>query len=411
MRQVVLNLLVWLTLFSTAFAQQPRKFCEIQVNKAPIKIFLAEDEAAGTSFPPGAAKAYLKLLGLPENISISSEAWICDRASQTKNASGAELTAQEEEELVRFMIVGTDSRLSESDLKVMRHSALDSGKDMASFDQRTKATLERMKQAGADKPFYTKDKIAAARQAVTGMKVVSEGPRHCTLAVESAKVNSIISYVLAESRLVMVAGWFKTGDLPAATKRAAEIVSLIEDQSRKWDGVMPSMADSRFSGPDGLFSYKRSGKWQTASSQATAGFFAPGTMSVLLQYPEKTEAGNFPLVTLVLERRDPKMTMKEYWEMSLSLMEGAIRSGIITDISDPKPYPATSGWPAVTGTFVRNNKLPIKCRVVILMIGPGEFLTATIMTDETVKPEVFQAAWECVDSIDTPSSPKQRAIR
>jgi hypothetical protein len=411
MRQVVLHLLAWLVLLSTASAQQSRRYCEFQVNKAPIKIFLEEGEAAGTAFPAGSAKAYLKLLGLPENITVSSEAWICDRASVEKQERGAELSVQEEEELVRFMIVGTDSRLSESDLKAMRRSTIDSGKDTEAFDRNTKATLERMKQAGAEKPFYTKDKIVAARHAVAGMTVVSEGPRHCTLAVESAQVNTIISYVLAESRLVMVAGWFKPGDLPAATKRAATIVTLIEDQSRKWDGILTSTADSRYNGPDGLFSFKCSGKWQRASAQATSGFFPPGTKSVLLQHPDKTAAGNFPLVTLVLERREPQMTMKQYWEMSLTIMEDSIRSGIISGMSDPKPYPTSSGWPAVTGTFVRNNKLPINCRVVVLMVGPGEFLTATIMADETVKPEIIQGAWECIDSIDTPTSPKQKALR
>ena len=46
-----------------------------------------------------------------------------------------------------------------------------------------------------------------------------------------------------------------------------------------------------------------------------------------------------------------------------------------------------------------------------MMIGPGEFLTATIAADESARTEVIQSAWECVDSMDTPSSPKQRAIR
>jgi hypothetical protein len=340
-----------------------------------------------------------------------SEVWICDRAAQTKQASGVALTAAEDENMVRFMVVGTDSRLSESDLKAIKVSALDSGKDSASFDEKSKSTLERMQKAGVDTQAYSPGHIAAARGALAGMKVISEGPRHCTLAVESAQVNFIISYVLAESRLVMVAGWFKAGEFPFAAKRTAAMVSLIEDQSRKWDGVLPATANSRFSGPDGLFSYKCSGQWQPASSQAIAGFFVPGTKSVLLQYPEKTAAGNFPLVSLVLERRDPQMTMEQYWEMSLKLMEGEIRSGVIGSMIGPKPYPAASGWPAVTGNFVRHMKLPINCRVVILMVGPGEFLTATIMTDETVKAEVIQAAWECVESIDTPASPKQRAIR
>ena len=46
-----------------------------------------------------------------------------------------------------------------------------------------------------------------------------------------------------------------------------------------------------------------------------------------------------------------------------------------------------------------------------MMIGPGEFLASTIVADETTRTEVIESAWQCVDSIDTPGSPKQRAIR
>jgi hypothetical protein len=92
-------------------------------------------------------------------------------------------------------------------------------------------------------------------------------------------------------------------------------------------------------------------------------------------------------------------------------MEREIKSGVISNITTPRPYPAASGWPAVTVSFSRKDKITNNCRLVMMMIGPGEFLTATITADETTRTEVVQSAWECVDSIDTPGSPKQRAIR
>ena len=56
--------------------------------------------------------------------------------------------------------------------------------------------------------------------------------------------------------------------------------------------------------------------------------------------------------------------------------------------------------------------------VLQLRDGPGNpaaqggvTITATITADESARAEAIQSAWECVDSIDTPSSPKQRAIR
>jgi len=404
--------LLTLVLISTALhAQASRPQCEIKIGKNAVKIFLESDEAVGEGFKPGTAKNYLKLLGLPADIGVLSEAWICDKAATAKQANGAELTKEEDANLVRFMILASDAGLNESGLKAVKLSALDSGKDKTSFDAKIKATQDRIKKAGIDNSSYAPKSIDEARAAAVGMKVVSEGPRHCTLAMESPTVNVIVAYVLAESRMVMVTGWFSPGGLPAAAKRTAEIVSLIEDQTAKWDGVLPPMANAGFHGPDSIFSYKCSDKWQPASTEDTKAFFPPGMKYALLQYPERTQMGVYPVIMMIYEKTDPAIKLSDYWELSLKAMEADIKAGIIADVSTPRPYPTSSGWPAITVSFSRKDKIKNNCRLVIIMIGPGEFLTATITADETTRTEVIQSAWQCVDSIDTPGSPKQRAIR
>ncbi len=409
---MVLRLLLCLLLISaSASAQYTRPYCEIKIEKTTVKIFLEAEEVVGNSFGPGSAKEYLKLLGLPADIGIRSEVWICDRAKTLKQAGGATLKKEESANLVRFMIIASDSRISESDLKTIKLSALDSGKDQTSFDAKFKATNDRFKKAGIDESSFAVNSLREARAAAVGMKVVSEGSRHCTLAMESPEVDVIVSYVLAESRMVMIAGWFSPGSLSAATKRTGEIVSLIEDQTPKWDGVVPPMTNSRFNGPDGLFSYKCSDKWQPASTENTKAFFPPGMKYSMLQYPERTPMGVYPVITMIYEKADPTVTLSDYWKLSLKVMEADIKAGIISDVSTPRPYPTSSGLPAITFSFSRKDRIKNNCKLVIMMIGPGEFLCSTIVADETAPTEVIQTAWECVDSIDTPSSPKQRAIR
>ncbi len=409
---IVLRLLMLLLLTSAASsAQNARPYCEIKVEKTAVKIFLNDDEVIGDGFNPGAAKEYLRLLGLASDIGVRSEVWICDKASSAKQASGAVLTKEEDANFVRFLIVASDSRINESGLKAIKLSALDSGKDKASFDARIQATNDRLIKAGIDNSAYAPKDPDEARAAAVGMKVLSEGPRHCTLAMESPSVNGIVAYVLAESRLVMVTGWFNKGGLPAAAKRMAEIVSLIEDQTRKWDGVMPAMKNAGFHGPDSIFSYKCSDKWQPASVESTKAFFPPGTKYAMLQYPEATQMGVYPVLTMIYEKAGPAAKLSEYWEFSLKAMDAEIKSGVISDVTTPRPYPTSSGWPAITVSFSRKDRIKNNCRLVIMMIGPGEFLSSTIITDDTARTEVIQSAWECIDSIDTPSSPKQRAIR
>jgi hypothetical protein len=396
---------------AAAAAQNTRPHCELKVEKTTVKIFLEADEIVGAGFSPGAAKEYLKLLGLPADIGVRSEVWICDRAATVKQASGATLTKEEDANLVRFMILASDAGLNESGLKEIKLSALDSGKDKTSFDAKIKATNDRLKKAGFDNSSYAPNSLEEARAAAVGMKVVSEGPRHCTLAMESPAVNVINAYVLAESKMVMITGWFSPGSFAAAAKRTAEIVSLIEDQTAKWDGVLPPMANARFNGPDALFSYKCADKWQPASTEATKGFFPAGTKYALLQHPERTQMGVYPVITMIYEKADPAIKLSDYWELSLKAMDADIKAGIVSDVSTPRPYPTSSGWSAITISFYRKDKIKNNCRLVIMMIGPGEFLTATIAADESARTEVIQSAWECVDSMDTPSSPKQRAIR
>ena len=396
---------------AAAAAQNTRPHCELKVEKTTVKIFLEADEIVGAGFSPGAAKEYLKLLGLPADIGVRSEVWICDRAATVKQASGATLTKEEDANLVRFMILASDAGLNESGLKEIKLSALDSGKDKTSFDAKIKATNDRIKKAGIDNSSYAPKSLDEARAAAVGMKVVSEGPRHCTLAMESPAVNVINAYVLAESKMVMITGWFSPGSFAAAAKRTAEIVSLIEDQTAKWDGVLPPMANARFNGPDALFSYKCADKWQPASTEATKGFFPAGTKYALLQHPERTQMGVYPVITMIYEKADPAIKLSDYWELSLKAMDADIKAGIVSDVSTPRPYPTSSGWSAITISFYRKDKIKNNCRLVIMMIGPGEFLTATIAADESARTEVIQSAWECVDSMDTPSSPKQRAIR
>jgi hypothetical protein len=404
--------LLTLVLISTALqAQASRPHCEIKIGKNAVKIFLEADEAVGEGFKPGTAKNQLKLLGFPDDIGVLSEAWICDKAVVAKLSGGAALTKQEEDNLVRFMIIASDSQLSESGLKTIKLSALDTGKDKVSFDAKIKAIQGRIKEAGVDNSAYAPKSLEEARAAAIGMKVVSEGPRHCTMAIETPSVGSIVSYVLAESKLVMISGWFNPGGLAAAAKRTAEIVSLIEDQTPKWDGVLPPMANARFNGPDGLFSYKCSDKWQPASTEDTRAFFPPGMKYAMLQYPERTRIGVYPLIIMIYEKTDAAIKLSDYWEFSLKAMDADIRAGIISDVSTPRPYPTSSGLPAITTSFSRKDKIKNNCRLVIMMIGPGEFLTSTITTDESTRTEVIQSAFECVDSIDTPSSPKQRVIR
>jgi hypothetical protein len=400
-----------LLLAASAHAQGGRPYCEIKVGKNTVKLFLEADEAVGEGFKPGTAKTHLKLLGLPADIGVLSEAWICDKAAVAKLSRGAELTKEEDANLVRFMIVASDSRLSESGLKEIKLSALDAGKDKASFDAKIKAAQDRLQKAGIDNSAYAPKSLEEARAAAVGMRVVSEGPRHCTMATESPSVGCIVAYVLAESRLVMVTGWFSPGGLAAAAKRTAEIVALLEDQTPKWDGVVPPTANARFNGPDALFSYKCADKWQPGSIEATKAFFPPGMKYALLQYPERTQMGVYPLITIIYERVDPVIKLPDYWELSLKAMHAHIQAGIISEVSAPRPYPTSSGWPAITVSFSRKDKIKNNCRLMIMMSGPGEFLTATITADETTRTEVIQSAWECVDSIDTPNSPKQRAIR
>jgi len=404
--------LLTLVLISTALhAQASRPQCEIKIGKNAVKIFLESDEAVGEGFKPGTAKNQLKLLGFPNDIGVLSEAWICDKAVVAKLSGGVTLTKQEEDNLVRFMIIASDSQLSESGLKTIKLSALDAGKDKVSFDAKIKAVQGRLKDAGVDNSAYAPKSLEEARAAAVGMKVISEGPRHCTMAMETPSVGSIVSYVLAESKLVMISGWFNPGGLAAATKRTAEIVSLIEDQTPKWDGVLPPMANARFNGPDGLFSYKCSDKWQPASTEDTRAFFPPGMKYAMLQYPERTRIGVYPVIIMIYEKTDAVIKLSDYWEFSLKAMDADIRAGIISDVSTPRPYPTSSGLPAITTSFSRKDKIKNNCRLVIMMIGPGEFLTSTITTDESARTEVIQSAFECVDSIDTPSSPKQRVIR
>jgi hypothetical protein len=406
------RVLLTLVLISASLqAQASRPYCEVKVGKNVVKVFLEADETLGEGFKPGTAKNYLKLLGLPADIGVLSEAWICDKAATAKQANGAELTKEEDANLVRFMILASDAGLNESGLKAIKLSALDSGKDKTSFDAKIKATNDRIKKAGIDNSSNTPKSIDEARAAAVGMKVVSEGPRHCTLAMESPTVNVIVAYVLAESRMVMVAGWFSPGGLPAAAKRTAEIVSLVEDQTAKWDGVLPPMANAGFHGPDSIFSYKCADKWQPASTEGTKAFFPPGMKYALLQYPERTQMGVYPVIMMIYEKTDPAIKLSDYWELSLKAMEADIKAGIVADVSTPRPYPTSSGWPAITVSFSRKDKIQNNCRLVIMMIGPGEFLTATITADESARTEVIQSAWQCVDSIDTPGSPKQRAIR
>lgn len=406
------RVLLTLVLISASLqAQASRPYCEIKVGKNVVKVFLEADETLGEGFKPGTAKNYLKLLGLPADIGVLSEAWICDKAATAKQANGAELTKEEDANLVHFMILASDAGLNESGLKAIKLSALDSGKDKTSFDAKIKATNDRIKKAGIDNSSNTPKSIDEARAAAVGMKVVSEGPRHCTLAMESPTVNVVVAYVLAESRMVMVTGWFSPGGLPAAAKRTAEIVSLIEDQTAKWDGVLPPMANAGFHGPDSIFSYKCADKWQPASTEGTKTFFPPGMKYALLQYPERTQMGVYPVIMMIYEKTDPAIKLSDYWELSLKAMEADIKAGIVADVSTPRPYPTSSGWPAITVSFSRKDKIQNNCRLVIMMIGPGEFLTATITADESARTEVIQSAWQCVDSIDTPGSPKQRAIR
>ena len=66
---------------AAAAAQNTRPHCELKVEKTTVKIFLEADEIVGAGFSPGAAKEYLKLLGLPADIGVRSEVWICDRAA------------------------------------------------------------------------------------------------------------------------------------------------------------------------------------------------------------------------------------------------------------------------------------------------------------------------------------------
>jgi len=239
--------LLTLVLISASLrAQASRPYCEVKVGKNVVKVFLEADETVGDGFKPGTAKNHLKLLGLSADIGVLSEAWICDKAVVAKLSSGAALTKEEDANLVRFMIVASDSQLSESGLKTIKLSALDAGKDKVSFDAKIKAVQDRLKKAGVDNSAHAPKSLEEARGAAIGMKVVSEGPRHCTMAMESPTFGCIVAYVLAESRLVMISGWFNPGGLAAATKRTAEIVSLIEDQTPKWDGVVPPMANARF---------------------------------------------------------------------------------------------------------------------------------------------------------------------
>ena len=184
-------LLALLLTLAAAEAQNTRPHCELKVEKTTVKIFLEADEIVGAGFSPGAAKEYLKLLGLPADIGVRSEVWICDRAATVKQASGATLTKEEDANLVRFMILASDAGLNESGLKEIKLSALDSGKDKTSFDAKIKATNDRLKKAGFDNSSYAPNSLEEARAAAVGMKVVSEGPRHCTLAMESPAVNVI----------------------------------------------------------------------------------------------------------------------------------------------------------------------------------------------------------------------------
>lgn len=389
--------------------------CEFKAHQASVKVFLDDDEIMMTDVKPGAASAYLGLLGMPDSLqkAVKSELFIANKTIHLKSLAGQRLSKQEEDKYVRYLIVGVDQRTSESDLKAIKISALGMMKDSDDFKRRQSETIARMGKAGLDVSAYTPEVLSAVGRSASDIKVVSESDRHVTLDVLTPEGGRLISYVLAESRMVCVLHWYSPDEREISQKKFESRITLIESQTRKWDGDVTglgSFSGKSFSGPDGMFSYRCAGKWQPASTKDMPNPYPPGVRYSMLQYPERTQGGVYPVITILHESAQ-SASVNEYWDHSLKLISGALARGEITDVSVPRSYPATSGWPALMLEYNLNRKVPTKCRLVIMMVGKNQFLTATIMTDKTASDEVTETALQCVESIDTPDSPRQKALR
>lgn len=382
----------------------------ITINGMQVKIYLQPNEGLVSDFPPGSGQKFLKLFS-KASLDVKSELWVGDREILQKRSKGLELTAKEDASFLKYAIFVTDERLSESDLNVIKATALGTARDPKEMESLNKQTLERLKKAGADVSTYDSKYMDAAKNAGNSLHLVSESKRHCTMSGQGPGFHAIVSYVIAESKMVMVVGWADLQDVSSAEARISEVVDSIESQTRKWDGVVPDLTNARFNGPDGIFSYKLFGKWQTMrSAPGSASPFPPGVKFVFLRNAEKTKAGLAPVITFVVENV-ACTSLDEYWEMSKKLMATKIADGSIQGVSDAKAYPVYSGWPAVTTTYQMKSERPLNCRIVMMKIGPGQFLTATLMYDETASEDLISSGMECLDSLDTPNSPKAKVLR
>ena len=405
--KTILRLFLFMT--SLVLVGQEARIANFNINDAKVKIFLKEDEDIFRDLPVGAAQKLLEMYGQVGN-SVKSELWIGDRKMLDKMSRGEQLTQKEDASITRCMILGFDGRLSVSELRATKLSLLDRFSDSKSIGDSHRKIADRIKNAGIDAAAYDSAQLEAAKNIGKTMRLVSETNRHFTIVGDMPDYSTFISYVIAEGKPVMIIVWSDPARKDESEKRMAEIVDLIEKQTREWDGVIPDFSNSRFNGPDSLFSYKCYDKWESAAFRGQTSPFAPGAKFVFLRHPHKNKAGNSPLISFVLEKA-PYASVTEFWSLSQRDLATKVAEGSIQSLSEARSYPMACGWPAMTVSYQFKAESPVNCRIVLLMVGPNQFLTATLLYDDTVSAEVISAGVECIDSLDTPDSPKRKAFR
>ena len=397
---------LFLTLGPVSLGADDFRFASFNVHGMQVKVSLRGDEDEVRDFPPGSGSNFLKIFsGL--SYDVKSELWIGDCELTKKRSRGLELTAKEDASFLKFAVFVTDERLSESDLGTMKISALATAKDSNKMDLLNHQTLNRIKQAVGDVSTYDSRYMEAAKNIGTTFHLVSESRRHCIFSGQGPGFYTICSYIIAEGKMIFVIGWASLDGLVKAEERMSEIVELIESQTRKWDGNLPDLSSARFNGPGGLFSYKLNGRWEIAHlPPGASSLFPPAVKYAVLRNSDKTKADINPIIMLVVENTIRELSLDEYWVMSKKLMASKIKDGSFRNVVDVKPYQLGSGWSSLTTTFQEMSKGKINCRLVIIKTGPTQFLTATLMYDDTATDAQITSGMECINSIDTPNSSK-----
>jgi hypothetical protein len=384
-------------------AAQTADFTEFTAGPNKVKIYLQPDEVTD-QFDASFAENYFKATGAA--FKVITGVIICDRALHARRQIEGVLSPAEQNALVRLMIVTTDSGMGPADIEVIKRTIFADAKDSEVIDSQIRKALEiRSNSAPADEEF-----IKLARQKAGTPILVSQTKRHLTFSTVGEGLNVTVSYIIVESKMAVTVIWSSGGQVANAIRRMAGVVDLIESQTREWDGSVRDLSRARFSGFNGVFSFSRFGKWDLDKAPGAEKLFSPQAQSLFMKYSEQTKAGTTPLLAFVLETTQ-HTSPNAFWKSMLDGMSHQVANGTLTIVADARPYPTKSGWPAVLSEYRLNQANPIRCRIVIMKIGPNKFLATYLFVDVSADDQVLETWLECVDSIDTPDSPKARAIR